>query len=248
MTEEPATPEIVAYSAWGRYVDVVPAWTRREWMDATNRGFAYHCLPIVLANQSGWFVLAAHGLVAEWNGGNAASDLRLEVPPEAGRVHAVSKVGNGILTWTIPYIFRTPPGWNLLCRGPANHVKDGICPLEGLVEADWAMASFSMNWKLTRPGRCEFAAGEPVAMLVPHRRGDIETLDARFADLAENPALSEGYFEWAASRQQFLKAQRDGDPSALRDRYQKHYFQGSTVAGTAFPEHQKARDVKPFRQ
>jgi hypothetical protein len=201
--------EIVAYSAWGFQVPLVPAFFKRDWMDETAGGFAYHCLPMTLANQSGWFVLAPHGAVAEWNGGMAPTDLKVTIEGRPDSVHAMSAVGSGILSWTIPYIFRTPPGWNLLCRGPSNYIKDGIQALEGLVETDWSFASFSSNWKMTRPGRVEFQAGEPVAMLVPVRK----------AELASNPELFEGYTEWINSRQAFLSAQRNGDaeevPEAL---------------------------------
>src|SRR5262249_6790338 len=140
------TLEIIAYSAWGFGVKIIPAWMKRDWMDATPSGFAYQCQPMTLANQSGWFVLAPHWAVADWNGGSAPTDLKVHVENSPVTVHAVSQVGSGILTWTIPYVFRTPPGWNLLCRGPANYVKDGLCPLEGLIETDWSFASFSMNW------------------------------------------------------------------------------------------------------
>jgi hypothetical protein len=37
---------------------------------------------------------------------------------------AISHFGSGILTWNVPYLFRTPPGYNLLVRGPANWPKD----------------------------------------------------------------------------------------------------------------------------
>jgi antitoxin (DNA-binding transcriptional repressor) of toxin-antitoxin stability system len=240
------SPVITAYSAWGDDVRIVPAQTRRDWMDATYKGFAYRCLPMLMANQSGWFVLAPHAVSAEWNGGCSPRDIRLEVADGIGPIRAESAVGNGILTWTIPYVFRTTEGWNLLCRGPANHVKDGIFPLEGLIETDWSTASFSMNWKFTRPGRCEFAAGEPVAMLVPHRRGDLEQFRSRVVPLDENPTLLAGYHEWITSRQQFLEAQRQGDQDALRQRYQRHYFQGMTVDGTVSPNHQKSRALQPF--
>ena len=50
--------EIVAYTAWGYGVELVPAWLKRDWMDLTDFRFAYHCLPMTLANQSGWFVIA----------------------------------------------------------------------------------------------------------------------------------------------------------------------------------------------
>ncbi|WP_422930205.1 DUF6065 family protein [Singulisphaera sp. PoT] len=238
--------QITAYSAWGFDVKIVPAWFKRDWMDATSSGFAYQCLPMTLANQSGWFILAPHGATAEWNGGKAPTDLKVHVEGSPPMTHAMSQVGSGILTWTIPYIFRTPPGWNLLCRGPANHVKDGISPLEGLVETDWSLASFSMNWKMTRPGSVTFEAGEPVAMLVPHFREDLEDFQADLQELSNNPELSEGYRVWITSRQEFLAAQRSGDLAAIKKKYQKHYFQGTTNSGVFFEGHQKKRRLAHF--
>ena len=238
--------EIVAYSAWGFRTQVVPASYKRDWMDETHAGFAYHCLPMTLANQSGWFVRAPHPAVVEWNGGNLVTDLKVTIEGKPESVHAMSAVGNGILSWTIPYIFRTPPGWNLLCRGPANWIKDGIQALEGLVETDWSHASFSSNWKMTRPGRVEFAEGEPVAMLVPMKRQDLEVFSVRKAELASNPDLFDGYREWVGSRTAFLAAQRNGDPEAIKKKFQKHYFSGQTLKGTHFDAHQKKRRLRSF--
>ena len=245
----PAAPvrELVAYSAWGFGVEIVPAPVRRDWMDATDKGFAYHCLPMTLANQSGWFILAPHGAIATWNGGPALTDLTVEVYGVTGMTHAVSAVGSGILTWTVPYLFQTSPGWNLLCRGPANSIKDGIQALDGLVETDWSTASFSSNWKLTRPGRVEFQPGEPIAMIVPYARGDLESFRTRKAELSSNPALLQGYSEWITSRQAFAAQQLAANPpGVVNQRFQKHYLHGKTVAGVQFPDHQKTRDVEEF--
>jgi hypothetical protein len=238
--------EIVAHSAWGFDVRIVPAGTSRDWMDATDSGFAYNCLPMVMANQSGWFVLAPHGVIAEWNGGQGAVDLKFEIVGTPRAIQTASNVGSGILTWMIPYVFRTPPGWNLLCRGPANFFKDGIAPLEGLVETDWSVASFSMNWKFTRPGRIEFKEGEPIAMLVPQQRSDLESFRPRFAPLSDNSELDQGYASWIKSRQEFWEAQKRGDTEALRQRFQKHYLKGTTNQGVFFPDHQKGRRLAAF--
>ena len=243
----PPTREIVAYSAWGIGVAIVPAPFKRDWMDSTDRGFAYHCLPMTLANQSGWFILAPHGAVAEWNGGPTQHDLKVEVYGVTGMTHAMSAVGSGILSWTIPYLFQTSPGWNLLCRGPANVIKDGVQALEGLVETDWSTASFSSNWKLTRPGRVEFAPGEPIAMIVPYARGDLESFRTRKAELRTNPALMQGYTEWINSRQAFAAEQLAANPpGVVNQKFQKHYFHGNTVAGAHFHDHQKKRNVEAF--
>ena len=56
------------------------------------------------------------------------SNIEFEASP--GESHlAESLFGHGILTWTLPYLFRTPPGYNLLARGPANWPKDGSAHL-----------------------------------------------------------------------------------------------------------------------
>lgn len=237
----------VAYGAWGFDVQLVPASARRDWMDAMPQDYASYCLPMRIANESGWFVLAPHNLTAVWNGGDAPTDLSLSIDNLNGQVYALSHVGSGVLTWRIPYVFRTPHGWNLLCRGPANQVKAGIVPLEGLVETDWSCATFSMNWKFTHPGKCEFKVGEPVAMLVPQKRFDLESFQPRFADLFENTELAEGYTTWVQSRQAFWAALDRDDPSALAQRVQQHYARGCTNLGRFFPDHQEARQLRSFR-
>jgi hypothetical protein len=259
-----SAPEIVAYSAWGFGIEVVPAYKRREWMDNAARGFPYACLPMSVANMSGWFVLAPHGCIAKWNGGASPADIVVSIPdpppaPEARGsgtwskappgVHAQSAVGHGILTWTLGYVFRTPPGWNTLCRGPANFIKDGIAPLEGLVETDWTNSSFSMNWKFTRPGTVTFEKGEPIAMLVPQRRGELETFRCRKAEFAADPALADGYRKWIESRVGFLDKQRSGDQAALKQRFEKHYMHGTSVDGRPGPEdHQMMRELSRFEE
>ena len=41
---------------------------RRDWMDETPSKFAYRCLPLTIANQTGWWVYNPVGFTAVWNG------------------------------------------------------------------------------------------------------------------------------------------------------------------------------------
>ena len=161
--------------------------------------------------------------------------------------------GYGILTWTIPYLFRTDPGWNLLARGPANHPKDGIQALEGLIETDWATATFTMNWKLTRPGHpVRFEAGEPFCAIVPQRRNELESFHPEKRPLADNEELERGFHQWERRRDEqiMLKfvsryGKVDGfDPNE----WQKDYFRGRTADGHPAPEHQTKRRLRPFTE
>ncbi len=54
--------------------------------------------------------------------------------------------------------------------------KDGIYPLEGIVETDWSESNFTMNWIITRPNRMiVFEKDKPLVMLTPVARGKTVT-------------------------------------------------------------------------
>ncbi|MFE0045992.1 DUF6065 family protein [Streptomyces albireticuli] len=225
---------------------LVVASDRRDWLDRPTLRHAYACLPLRLANQNGWWVLNDSTFTVRWNGGDAMEDLSVRYSGEGTAGSAVSHFGHGILTFHVPYLIRTSPGWNLLVRGPANAPKDGACPLEGLVETDWAVATFTMNWKITRPGAdITFEAGEPVLTLVPQRRGDLERVRPRRAPLARMPDADD-YRAWRRSRGDLLDAAAAGDPSAAST-LQRHYLRGThPAAARSFPGHQRVlrlRDV-----
>jgi hypothetical protein len=91
---------------------IVTAPRRRDWMEQTKRHRAYRCLPLLIANQAGWFVLCPTGLRARWDGRPEADGVRVELDGgEAPRIK--SHFGHGVLTFGLPYVFRTPPGVNL---------------------------------------------------------------------------------------------------------------------------------------
>jgi hypothetical protein len=219
----------------------------RAWMEATDQRFANRCLPLLIANQAGWFLLNSHAVRATWDGGNAKEALRLEYLSGAPPYPATSHFGHGILTWHIPYLFRTPPGYNLLARGPANWPKEGAFALEGIVETDWSVATFTMNWKLTAVGRpVMFEVGEPVCMLVPQRRGDLEAFEPQVRDLQSEPELSRAYQQWTETRARFLADLQVPESEAVRQLWQKHYFRGTGPDGSSAPTHQTKLHLREF--
>jgi hypothetical protein len=240
-----------------RSLDLVPAPAKRAWMDASNRGHAYRCLPLLIANQAGWFILNGHEFRATWSGGRTRAAVRIEYlengEPCEGPSHrgpVLSHFGEGVITWRIPYLFRTPAGYNLLARGPANWPKDGASPLEGLIETDWAVASFTMNWKLTRPKHpVTFARGEPICMLVPQRRGELESFHPELRELAAEPELKQAHAAWNDGRKEFL-LQKALAGLAVRSAgslpWQGEYFRGTAPDGTAAPEHQTKLHLRGF--
>ncbi len=216
-------------------------------MDATRDRFAYRCLPLLIANQHGWFVLNSHPIRVTWSGGWDTSCIRIEKLDGSEQVPALTHFGHGVLTWNLPWLFRTPPGYNLLARGPANLPKDGIYALEGVVEADWSMATFTMNWQMTRPREpVTFEKDEPICMLVPQPRGDLENFRPRIRDVAKDPEVAQQYADWSRGRDQFLQDLKKPASDAVKQGWQKHYFQGINTDGTEAPQHQPKLEVRPF--
>lgn len=254
-------------------VEVAPV--ERDWMDATHLRFAYRCLPLAIANRSGWVIRNPATFVAVWNGGPAKTDtqlnfnpsqdgfesyqtyttITLNTPPKPAEPirppdpRILSHFGAGVITFSIPYLFRTPKSVNLWVKGPANYIKDGVQPLEGVVESDWVASTFTMNWKLTRPRMpVTFRVGEPICMLVPVPRGLAEGLDAVRVPMASDPRVEKEYRDWERSRSQFMVDLEQRGSEANRRGWQKHYFKGETQSGEAVSDHQTRVNLREFRR
>ena len=226
------------------FPEIVPASPDRTWMDEGTRGWANRCLPLRIANANGWFILNPTAVEVQWNGSRALDGIKIKAR-DGEEVLAQSMFGFGIVTFVIPYLFRTPPGVNLLARGPANSPKDGISPLEGVIETDWLPFTFTMNWQITRPGmKIRFERGEPIAMLAPQRRFDTESFAPEIRNLSSNAELLEKFEAWMADRQEAQRQKRESNYQA-RVR-QGHYIRGQDHLGDQAVEHQNKLKVKPF--
>jgi Family of unknown function (DUF6065) len=227
-----------------------PAEPTRAWMDSTNLSFAYRCLPLNTANAHGWEILSPISFDAVWGGGPTLADVVIRVPPDASPDHMpVSAFGEGVLTFHINGLFRTPPGWNLWVGGSPNNPKDGIYPLTGVIETDWSPYTFTMNWRFTRRNhRVHFEAGEPICFLFPVQRTVLETIQPRFLPLETEPQLSNHYSVWHQSRLDFLeKMRRDSKPVAPVDQWQKRYYRGTDMTDKpVIPDHHVKLRVAPF--
>jgi len=243
----------------------------RTWMDAAPQRAPYRCLPLVIANQAGWWVPCPAAFTAYWDGGLGKENLQITFDPPAettslsslfapivvsadqpspviqGDTRITSHFGNGVVTFSIPYLFRTPRGINLWVKGPTNYIKDGVQPLEGVVETDWLSATFTMNWKLTRPHYAvRFGRGEPICMVVPVPRSLAEQLEPVYVPLDDNPELAHDYREWEKSRSSFNSDLARLQPDAVKRGWQRDYMQGRSISGQEAEEHQTRLHLREF--
>jgi hypothetical protein len=241
-------PWLDAYAVHAYPHEMRPGNGNRDWMDSFPDRFPYRCLPLVMANSSGWEILCPAPIEITWNGGPRNEDTRIRCladwPPVGGI--AASHFTRGIVTFHTGYLFRTPPGWGVYCSGPPNWPKDIIQPLQGLIETDWLPFPFTMNWVMTAPGRVVFEKDEPFCWitLLPHN--SLERVQPNLRQLDDYPDLKEEYDTWSKSRAEFNAKLEAHDPEAVKLAWQRFYMKGEKPTGERVEGHVTKRRLKPL--
>jgi Family of unknown function (DUF6065) len=185
---------------WGAGWGLRTSPARRAWMD--ELGHSYQCLPLVIANQWGWQVLCPTEVRVTWDGSPGLDGLKVEVPPQYEPA-IKSQFGAGIVTFSPPWLFRTPPGWDLYLKGPSNRWKPNCHPLEGIIETWWLNYTFTINWKLVEPGTVVFTKGESLGQLMPVPHATFEDAEALEAPIGLlEPQAARELLEWLEKRRQ----------------------------------------------
>ena len=250
MTDSKRHPWLKAYevastAGWS----IEPASPKREWMDETFRRIAYRCLPLIAANQAGWVIRSPAAFTAVWSGkaDNRGVRLMFDAGYEQYAGIAISHFGAGVLTFVLPWLFRTSRGYGLAVRGPTNEPKENAIALDAIVETDWSPYTFTMNWKLLRgevPVR--FEKGDAVCLVQPFALDLLEQFECSFEPLAAAPReLREGFDAFVNRRSANNAVAPQGQYEAQRDYFAGRYPDGSPArypAESAAPAEGPAAD------
>jgi hypothetical protein len=240
--------QITAYEVVEDPMRLQSAQRSRQWMDETVDRFAYRCLPVALANQVGWDILCPLDFTAKWNGKEGLDAISLKFNGDPSPLIG-SHFGHGVLTFSIGYLFRTTKSHNLWVKGPTNCPKDGIAPLEGLIETDWAPYSFTMNWKFTRKRhKVEFVEGEPICRVIPYPRHYVRKFEPVVRNINENAKLYQQYVDWRESRLEFNEELKDAESGAAKEGWQRSYMKGQDQQGNTFAGHETKIQMKDFKR
>ncbi len=240
--------KITAYECVEAPMPISTATRQRDWIEELPERFAYRCLPLVIANQLGWDILCPVTFTASWNGKPGLDAIRIRFGGERSELVG-SHFGNGILTFSLGYLFRTTKAHNLWVKGPANRPKDGIAPLEGIIETDWAPFTFTMNWQFTRKRlKVTFEEGEPICTVVPYPRHYAAKFEPVLRNLNEDPGLYRQYVAWRDERNAFNEALGVEGSEAQQAGWQRTYMKGRDQSGQVFAGHQTKVGMRDFRR
>jgi hypothetical protein len=239
------TVELTAYELSPNEWTIEPASTRRGWMDQTPHKAAYRCLPLIMANQIGWIIRCPVRIKATWDGAPKPRGLTIEYgdEPDRYRQEITSTFGLGILSFAIPWLFRTSPGYGLIVRGPTNFPKLHLTALDGLVETDWAPFTFTMNWKInTSRIPVMFEKGEPICMIIPYPLDLPEQVKPRIVKAQSNPELMNDLAIWVKAR----KEQEAHNRVSTAKKFGLDYMRGQRPNGEPAPKHRTALNLQTF--
>lgn len=240
--------KLTCYPLQSQPAEIRPGRAERAWMDEFTQRHAYRCLPLTIANCTGWEILTPAPFSATWNGGPRQADIEIRSEGDVHRNFVQSMFARGVITFHPGYLFRTAPGWDMWVGGAPNWIKHGIQPLTGIVETSWLPHPFTMNWRFTAPGTISFEAGEPFCMIMPVPHTAIDACEPEIRALSDDPEVEAETRAWVQGRSEFQARVQAGDPEAAAQGWQRTYFQGKTLRGEAAAEdHISKRRLAPPR-
>lgn len=227
-----------------RPCELRPGRPDRDWMDGFMAKQPYRCLPLTIANTTGWELVVSTSFRARWDGDekhHVQFDARSTADAALLSQSVGSHFGGGVITFFTGYLFRSEPEWDLWVGGPPNLLKHGAQPLTGIVETSWLPQHFTMNWRFTAPGEVIFEAGEPFGFITPVPHRAVDECELIIKDLAKEPELAAQNAAWRKSRDEFIAGAPERDLSDPSQLWQGFYFKGMYSDGSAAPPGHVAR-------
>ena len=223
-----------------------PCSHKRDWMDESFYRTAYRCVPMVAANTLGWEILNPARFEAMWNGWTEPGGVAIKHLEEKNIKSPRSHFGSGIVTWEIPFLFRTPPGYGLMVTGPPNVAKSGIVPLDAFVRTDWLPYVFTMNWKFTEVHKVvRFKKGEPVCRIFPYPTDCGDSMELEIRSLHDDPELEERAQYWRNERASAEKEFHQNPDVDYKIGWNKNYVRGQDGHGNKQEDHKNYFECKP---
>ncbi|HSF42503.1 MAG TPA: DUF6065 family protein [Thermoanaerobaculia bacterium] len=124
----------------------------------------------------GFDLLCPHSFEAAWNGGPDAADVEVRCTADASQGF-VRSGREGRLTFHPGYQCKTESDQVLWARGPIHAAKDGLVPLETLIDSSVLPCTLTLSWRFTRPGQTvRFEAGEPFCTVLPYPKSGLQEM------------------------------------------------------------------------
>ena len=92
--------------------EIIPGRPQRKWMDGFVDRHPYRCLPLSMANTTGWEILCPFSFEVTWDGQPYTTSITIKPDRPVPDIDdfVKSHFSHGVLTFHPGYLFRTPEG------------------------------------------------------------------------------------------------------------------------------------------
>lgn len=152
---------------YDRSLAPVPAPRDRDWWadNKKTENHARHCLPLVMANSLGYYILSPGTFLVRWNG-DIQEHAVVEVIDGCSHCIVDNHAAFGSFTVQAAFIPRTEDtGEYVYIKGVANERGMPYSCMEAAVEAWWSAGNFGLVYMLNQPGEFMIRKGQPIAQM-----------------------------------------------------------------------------------
>lgn len=144
----------------------VPGTRLRQWWeeDSKTKNHARFCLPMLAANNYGFYILSPADIQIYWNG-SLNSDAQVTVHNPCSHAEVTTHSAHGCITIQTNFIPRTPRNVFTYIK-PVPNLRLPIQPLEGMMETWWLVANFGLVCFVNQPGMHYISKGDPIAHMI----------------------------------------------------------------------------------
>lgn len=199
------------------------------------------CLPLTIGNQYGFVVKAMYDAEIFWDGKTYNIDVKSENFNNSSYPQVYVNDFPGALTIENKFIYRTPPGVNLMTIQPPNYFIRGLHTMTGVVEADNLRRSFTFNLRVTNLNEViKIKKGDWLAAFIPVPRFYVDSFELKDArkifsdDVIQNEIESIKKLGWERDNHKDY----GGDVGKINGSGRR-YFKGLHVNETKYKKHQK---------
>lgn len=144
----------------------VPGVRLRHWWeeDSKTKNHARFCLPMLAANNYGFYILSPADIKIFWDG-SLQRDVQVTVSNPSSHAEVTTHSAHACITIQTNFIPRTPPNVFTYIK-PIPNQRLPIQPLEGMMETWWLVANFGLVCFVTQPGVHIISKGDPIAHMI----------------------------------------------------------------------------------
>ncbi len=199
----------------------IPATRYRDWWEDNHKtnSHARHCLPLVMANSVGYYILSPGTFMVKWDGNFQSKAEIIDIEKSSHYEVDNHATFGGFVVQPKFIPVTSNPGEFVYIKGIPNERGMPYNCMEAMIEAWWSVGDFGLVFLLNQPGQFIISAGQPIAQMLVYGGA------YGASELQIQEKLPIGYAEWAKRRHR---------PAYIKD---LDYHRGKTPAGNDVGTH-----------